>query len=277
VDGNKPEPTETIAAGGFRARLTLPDGSQVELDEDGGAIAGADGIAIADKTLNYDQGVAEAGDDGVFHLLEVPRGGECCIRLSDGTRVYLNSMTTLRYPARFGRERRFVELSGEAYFEVTPCATPFVVGTSGMNVRVYGTSFNVSAYGDGPRTETTLISGSVSVTAAGGQEVMIAPSEQAVFDRALGTVEVRQVDTEFYTGWKDGRMSFRDRPLDEIMQILSRWYDIDQVVYSSDAIRDMRFGLNLDRYDRIDTIIELLNMTGGVTARVEGRKIIFSE
>ena len=265
-----------IIPGGFKARLVLPDGSEVALDgSDAGKIVEQSGVVLSDATLDYGQGDPETAMTG-HHLLDVPKGGECRVRLADGTVVYINSMTTLRYPIAFSGDTRCVELSGEAYFEVAHGDKPFIVRTAGMDVRVHGTSFNVTAYDDDATVRATLVSGSVAVSSEGGDEVVLRPSEQAEFDRDSRTVTVREVDTILYTSWKDGQLRFKDVGLGEIMHTLARWYDIEEVYYESEAIRDMRFGLNLDRYNQITPILDLLNRTGVVSARIEGKRIIFS-
>ncbi len=270
------EQAESIRPGGFGARLILPDGTVVELDQNNEEAMGRNGIVVADKTINYDPDALGAIGADYFHTLETPHGGECRVVLGDGTTVWLNSMTTMRYPARFADDVRRVELSGEAYFEVAHGEIPFVVSTAEMDVRVHGTSFNVSAYGDSPRVEAVLVSGSVSVSTAAGSEVVLEPSEMARLEKAENSLIVMEVDPELYTSWKDGLLKFRDCRLEEIMQILGRWYDIEEVVYEREEIRGLRFGLNLDRYDTIDPILELLNRTGGVRVKADGKKIVFT-
>lgn len=270
------EQSESIVPGGFGARLILPDGTAVVLDHSNSETMARNGIVLSDKTVHYEQNVLDSMDVNHYYALEIPRGGECRMVLGDGTIVWLNSMTTMRYPARFSDDVRRVELSGEAYFEVAHGDIPFVVSTTEMDIRVYGTSFNVSAYKDSPHVEAVLVSGSVSVATAGGGEIVLKPSEMARFEKAGNVLSIMDVDPELYTSWKDGRLKFRDCRLEEIMNILGRWYDIEEVVYASEEIRDMRFGLNLNRYDTIDPILELLNRTGGVRVRAEGKKIVFT-
>lgn len=271
-----PETAAVIVPGGFRATLTLADGSTVALGEDSGEAFARMGIALSDATIDYERSAATEDDDA-RHVLDVPKGGECRIILSDGTVVWVNSMTTLRYPVKFTGDTRLVELSGEAYFEVSHGATSFIVHTADMDVRVHGTSFNVSAYADSRTVEATLVNGSVSVDAGGVKNRMITPSQQARFDRESGMLAVENVDPTLYTSWKEGQLRFKDCKLEEIMQTLARWYDIEEVYYETDEIRNMLFGLNLDRYDTIIPILDLLNRTGVVTARIDGKRILFSE
>ena len=159
------------------------------------------------NTLIYDAG--EKGVQVEYHTIRVPRGGEYNLQLADGTKVYLNAGSSLRYPVRFTGKRREVTLSGEGYFEVAKDSTqPFVVRAGDVDVRVLGTAFNVNAYPEKETVATTLVEGRVQVNYKTGQQV-IQPGMQLVYDKQNGKVDVSVVDTEVYTSWKDGYYYFK--------------------------------------------------------------------
>ncbi|MCD8186890.1 MAG: FecR domain-containing protein [Rikenellaceae bacterium] len=212
---------EIIAPGTFKARLTLTDGSVLYLDSDHAADPleqrlSESGVLLSEATLDYAHGSAPLQTID-YHLLEVPRGGECKVILSDGTQVWLNSMSSLRYPARFTGPVREVILTGEAYFDVAKSETPFMVRTQNLGIRVLGTSFNLSAYDNNPAAAATLVSGSISAFAEEGKEVVVQPAQQAVFCKSNGLLTVWEVDPGLYTGWKEGQFRFQDNQLEEIM------------------------------------------------------------
>ena len=180
-------------------------------------------------------------------------------------------MSSVRFPARFAKDVRMVELEGEAYFEVSRTGQPFMVKTKGMTVEVLGTSFNISAYED-EDCRTTLVSGSVRVRTEKGEAIVLKPSEQATVTRHGDGIEVRNVDTSFYTSWINGKINFRDQRLEDIMKTLGRWYDMD-VIYTDKAAKDMRFGCYVNRYDNITPLVELLEQTGRVSVDVKGKTV----
>ena len=180
-------------------------------------------------------------------------------------------MSSLRFPVRFGTKTRQVELEGEAYFEVSKTGQPFIVKTKGMDIEVLGTTFNLSAY-SGETHQATLVSGSVRVWTENGGNCLIKPSEQAFIMPGSNKIEIRNVDTAFYTSWIHGKINFKDQRLEDIMKTLTRWYDMD-VVYADEAAKDIRFGCYVNRYQEITPLIELLKSTGSVNIEVKGKTI----
>lgn len=203
--------------------------------------------------LNY----AAMGMDGKviheIHAMQVPRGGEFSMKLSDGTMVYLNAETNLRYPVQFNGDERRVSLSGEAYFDVVKSGTPFIVEVNGFEVKVLGTRFNVHAYKDETRFETTLEQGSVEVRTA-TQVLLLEPGEQAVLTEA-GELSKQKVDASRYTAWKDGQFVFDDERLEDVMNTVARWYDI-KIFYQSQRVKDVRINGNISRYKDFSLLLE---------------------
>lgn len=238
----------------------------MELKEKDGTI-----IQVDSTTLNYQQTPERTSDKLAYNKVNVPRGGEYQLTLSDGSKVQLNSMSSIRFPVQFAKDCRLVELEGEAYFEVSKTGQPFIVKTKGMNIEVLGTTFNISAYAN-EEYQTTLVNGSVRVQTEDGSNRILKPSEQACITPGSNQINVRNVDTAFYTSWIHGKINFKDQRLEDIMKTLARWYDME-VIYENEATKDLRFGCYINRYNEITPLVNLLEQTGRVTITVEGKTI----
>ena len=276
--GNAPQPlsqvAEQIVPGSKKAVLILDNGEAIDLKSTSGVeLKEKDGTVIqVDSTaLNYQQAPARTSEKLAYNKVNVPRGGEYQLTLSDGSKVQLNSMSSIRFPVQFAQDCRLVELEGEAYFEVSKTGQPFIVQTKGMKIEVLGTSFNISAYAN-EEYQTTLVSGSVKVQTENGSNRVLKPSEQACITPGSNQINVRNVDTAFYTSWIHGKINFKDQRLDDIMKTLARWYDMD-VVYENEATKELRFGCYVNRYNEITPLVKLLEQTGRVTVTVEGKTI----
>ena len=264
-----------IVPGTFRAQLTLDDGRTVALDSAAfrsiGQLPEAT-VEVADRVLTYTRSDHATPAEVKYNTLEIPRGGEYALQLADGSRVWLNAETRLRYPVAFAGTERRVELTGEAYFEVSKDATrPFIVRANGVDVRVLGTSFNVAAYG--AEVVTTLVEGRVAVE-AGSERVTLEPDRQAVWDGER--MEVRQVDASNYGLWRKGIFYFEDRRLEEILDALARWYGVE-VFYVNPETKDMRFTVEIKRYENIDAILRRIAQTERVHFGVSGRTVTVQE
>lgn len=276
--GNEPQPLsqveEQIVPGGKKAVLILDNGEAIDLKSTSGVeLKEKDGTVIqVDSTvLNYQQAPARTSEKLAYNKVNVPRGGEYQLMLSDGSKVQLNSMSSIRFPVQFAQDCRLVELEGEAYFEVSKTGQPFIVQTKGMKIEVLGTTFNISAYAN-EEYQTTLVSGSVKVQTENGSNRILKPSEQACITPGSNQINVRNVDTAFYTSWIHGKINFKDQRLDDIMKTLARWYDMD-VVYENEVTKELRFGCYVNRYNEITPLVKLLEQTGRVTVTVEGKTI----
>ena len=262
-----------ISPGVTKAELVLADGHKVVLGtETIDSLVSEEGVNI----VKDGNGVSYLGNkeegDLAYNIMRVPRGGEFKVRLQDGTLVYMNSETELKYPVRFvGKERR-VYLSGEAYFEVQRDTTkPFIVVMNGNEVRVLGTEFNVRSYEDEKCQFTTLVAGKVLLTTHDHRCIELLPNEQGIVD-PLGDIRKEQVDVALYTAWKDGNFVFRKQSLEHIMEIVERWYDL-KVTFEDEWCKQVSFSGNVERYDDFSKLAEMLEATGSVKFRIKNNEI----
>lgn len=266
-----------VVPGGNKAYLTLADGKVISLTDAGkGQLAEQAGISIrktADGQVVYEAEKQEADAAGKTNTVTTPRGGQYQIVLPDGTRVWLNAASTLSFPTAFaGLKNRVVELKGEAYFEVAKDKSkPFIVKTTQQQVEVLGTHFNINAYADEENTRTTLLEGSVKVAAMGvlSQSAVLKPNQQAIL--ADNTLTVAAVDPEMAIDWKTGNFSFNKESLPAIMRKISRWYDVE-IVYQDNYTGNDFTGI-VSRKKQVTEVLDLLELTGLVHFKIEGRRI----
>jgi transmembrane sensor len=277
-----------VVPGGNKAILTLADGRKISLtDANSGEIIKQGGLSIqktADGKLVYTvvasaKGVKEALS---FNTIETPKGGQYQINLPDGTNVWLNAASSLRYPTKF-TGTRVVELTGEGYFEVAkqkvknhisgPGSVPFIVKTSGQEVEVLGTHFNINSYKEEEGIKTTLLEGSVRVIPSGLKEIehskLLKPGEQALLNEHA--IKVKTVDTEAIIAWKNGDFVFKGDDLKSIMSRVARWYDVE-VVYKGD-FDHLKFGGYISRSKNISEVLNIMESTGKVHFTIDGKKI----
>ncbi|WP_187376891.1 MULTISPECIES: FecR family protein [Butyricimonas] len=251
---------EDIAPGSSRAILVLESGETIFLGRERDSLTrGVTGESFVNdgERLIY-SGVEEK--KAKIHTLQIPRGGEYTLCLSDGTKITLNANSKIQYPDRFTGRERWVELEGEAYFEVAKdSGHPFVVRSRGAEVRVLGTSFNVKSY-RGEAQQTTLVEGAVEV-ANEQRKVRLMPGEQAVWEG--NDFRVREVNTASYTAWTKQRLVFDNEPLEGVLKILQRWYDVE-ICIENPSLKEVRFTADLPRYEHIKKILDLLEMTTDV-------------
>ena len=263
-------------------RLRLQNGEVVDLEKHNGKVhVGEEGtVANRDGSLLAYTKVGEDEEEAVltYNEIEVPQGAEFQLKLSDGTMIYLNSASKVRYPVPFPKGERRIELEGEAFLEVThDSARPFIVGTKFMDVRVLGTKFNISAYGDDPTVMTTLVEGAVRVSSEeNGVEAVLKPSEQLVFQKEEKTAKVREVDVKYYTAWRDGWFRFKDVPLEELMKVVMRWYDMD-VVYEDPEVKEFQFGCNFNRMSPVETFIKVFEENGKIRIERKDKTLIIKK
>ena len=210
------------------------------------------------------------------NVLRIPKGGEFKLQLADGTRVYLNSATDLRYPVAFTGPERRVYLKGEAYFEVAKDAEhPFIVVTDDVQVRVYGTSFNVNTLGaDGVRT--VLVEGKVGIRGQDSdREYVLKPNELAFYDRDTRDMKIETVDPDLYTLWRKGIFVFERETLENIMNTLSLWYDME-VFFQSESAKKLHFSGHMKRYEQIEDILHAITDATGVVFTINDRTVCVS-
>lgn len=259
--------------GGNRATLTMADGSVIPLDStmNNTVITGSNvRIVKTDSGLVTYQQLAVQGAKPSYNTLAVPAGGQFRVILADGTKVWLNAMSSLRYPDMFPEGTRKVELTGEAYFEVSASAAqPFLVKVNDMELTVLGTSFNVMAYPDEAFVNTTLLSGKV-VVKHHNVSLPLKQGYQAALNRRTGQVTITQADTNEAIAWKNGRFLFNGTPIKEIMLQLSRWYNIE-VIYAGEV--NEQFYAEIPRFANAAEALRILELTGKVHFRLEGRRV----
>ena len=268
--------TERIVPG-VKAELILSTGERVCLAQRSEFIEGMKESGIRNDSLaglNYVgakiQG-KEIGEEIVYNTMQIPVGGFYQLKLADGTKVWLNSLTQLRFPVTFAGEERKVYLTGEAYFEVARDSVhPFIVATDeGMEVKVYGTEFNIDTYRKGT-VKTTLVNGKVGIrVSATGEEVRLSPNQMALFTKATQSIQVENVDPYGAIAWKDGKFVFEDEPIEEIMERLSRWYDV-KVFYANERIKKHTFTGIITRFADISDVLHLMEETAAVEFRIQG-------
>ena len=267
-----PVAIQTILPGSHKATLLMENGEEIELS-DSVRMSIEQGIIASNNQLEYGDLVKELAS-GYYHVLKIPRGGEYRLKLSDGTIVYLNSDSELRYPVNFSATSREVELRGEAFFEVvTDPQRPFVVNAEQVRVRVLGTSFNVNTY-DKDYIETVLVKGRVGLQMEGNtQEWQIKPNELARYDRKNKTMEVKEVDILPYVTWKEGHFLFKNQSLEKIMDIMARWYDVS-VEFQDESIRNLHFTGDIKRHANFSIILKALTSSVNVNYKLNGRELI---
>ena len=267
---------QSIVPGSNKAILILADGSEYDLTTGNKSIITTDGTEIK-NTGNQLEYIGTAGQtaDIKYNTLKIPRGGEYFIILSDSTKVWLNSETTLRFPVQFAADVRSVELTGEAYFEVKKnTKIPFVVNSVNQSIKVLGTQFNVSSYPENQNIYTTLVEGSVEVLMSNNPQInlILKPNEQSILNSNNNQIQKKSVDVNQYVAWKDGRFVFREQPLVEIMGTLSKWYDV-QVVFSNERDKKLMFTGNLERYADFGEILAKIEKTNEVSFVIEHNTI----
>lgn len=263
-----------VAPGKQGATLTLAGGKKIELGElPNGQIAYQSGITIsktADGQLIYTAQQAGKESD-LSNMLTTANGQTYQVKLPDGSKVWLNASSVLKYPASFinKRERR-VELSGEGYFEISKDKLhPFIVKTDKQLVRVLGTHFNINSYPDEANVKTTLIEGSVVLTAGTNNKTLM-PNQQALLTGS--ELEIKDVDIEEVIAWKNNEFLFKNDDFRANMRKIARWYNL-QIVYQKDAPYDFKLGGFLSRSRSLSTVLKLMENTDKVHFRVEGRKL----
>lgn len=260
---------------GSRAVLILPDGRKVDLENEvlRSDLAQSDSLLLVSaRSLKY-RDIDSPDTTEIFHTLEIPRGGEYLLTLSDGTIIYLNSESTLSFPVKFQGKERKVYFTGEAYFKVAKNTEhPFVVTAGELEVLVTGTTFGVRAYKDEKDIQTTLESGQVTVRVE-GKSVKLVPNKQVLFNKSTMGLEVRDVDVDLYLAWADGRLVYDNCPLEKILTDLGRWYNID-VFYSRDELRSYQFSLNMKKHEEFTQVLELIGKTGEVQFEIKDNTVI---
>ena len=265
----------TLIPGKSMATLTLSDGSTKKLDEENFALVdGTKRIVNNQGGLTYNIEDTSSVVKEKYNTIRVPRGAEYNVTLDDGTRVWLNSESSIRFPIAFGGEERKIWVEGEVFIDVVKdVRRPFIVNTGDLDIKVLGTKFNVRAYGEEECILTTLVEGAVQVDAPAGEIAVLSPSEQLVYNKENGMNDVRVVDVELFVSWKDGVYVFESQRLEDIMTLIAKWYDVE-VFYQNSGVKDVLFSGRLKRYENAETLLKVFERLGGVRFTVQERTVV---
>jgi transmembrane sensor len=272
-----------IAPGSNKATLTLANGKVINLSYaktgviiDASELTYNDGTAVerGDPGLRQDDG--KGSNDGRVQTLtaNTPRGGTYQITLPDGTRVWLNADSKISFPSQFSGDKRKVLLSGEAYFEVTKNKKkPFIVESRKQTVEVLGTHFNINSYADEQAIKTTLLEGAVRVVPNSGlRGITLKPNQQAIL---TNNINILPIDARSEIAWKNGDFNFNDESIQDVMKVLTRWYNIE-VSYQGNITRD-RFNAKISRFRNLSQVLSKLEETDLVHFEIDGRRVIVKE
>jgi ferric-dicitrate binding protein FerR (iron transport regulator) len=261
-----------VDPGTNKAVLTLANGKQIALaDGVNHSLAEQNGVKIT-TTAAGQLVYTFIGDQGKHSEMEqnqitTPRGGQYQLQLVDGTKIWLNAASSVKFPVSFQGSTRNVELQGEAYFEVAKDkAHPFIVKSIHQEVEVLGTHFNLKVYENGLRTRTTLLEGSVKVN-----QVILKPGEESTL--TAGRIEVKNVDTDNAVSWKNGFFNFDNEPLEQIMNDIGRWYDLD-VKFKDEELKKKMFSGSISKYVKVSHVLSKLSLTRSVRFEIQGNTII---
>ncbi|UPK68057.1 FecR family protein [Chitinophaga filiformis] len=259
-----------LAPGGYRAYVVLDDGSRLDLEKSGTGTIGAQGgtelIKQGEGRLDYKQGTSNEKRI-MINTVVTPAGGQYHIVLSDGTGVWLNAASSIRFPTAFNGQDRHVRITGEAYFEVAnDPAKPFMVDFGNSQIQVLGTRFNINFYQEFEKASATLMQGAVKVSSPAGATIL-QPGQQAEIG---GTISVTPADTAQVMAWKVGYFEYKHADLRHVMADISRWYNLE-VKYEG-AVPDKQLSARISRMKNADDLLELLKMSG-VNLKVENKTI----
>lgn len=258
---------ENLLPGGNRATLQLEDGTGIGLDQQQMGIVMGDEITYTDGSV----ALATAKDEKRMMILLTPRGGQYQIALADGTKVWLNADTRLRYPNKFTDEQRVVELDGEAYFEVAKAAgKPFIVVTAKEKVEVLGTHFNVYSFPKEKESKVSLLEGKVKVSVPAGKTRLLQPGEQASVQGE--ELSVQEVSVDESIAWKNDEFMFNNEPLGTALAQVARWYDIE--IDIDPSLAKMKLWGSISRLDNFDKVLKIIKMTDDkIKVQIEGRRV----
>lgn len=259
-----------VLPGGNRAQLQLSDGRSVDLEEEIDELNERDGTVISgrDGEITYAKPGQQPNHEPIFNTLVVPKAGTYRIVLSDGTKVWVNALSELRFPVHFGDEERRVSVKGEAYFEVAHDAQrPFKVMVNDTEIEVLGTHFNVNAYSSA--VTTTLVEGAVRVT-AGRQQYRLSPGQQSFFNGK--NITIRQANIAKATAWKNGEFLFKSDNIKDIMQQLARWYNLE-VEYEGRVPLQVGYSGQISRHVNLTEVLEMLRYLSKAEFDINGRKV----
>ncbi|MGN6542610.1 MAG: FecR family protein [Ginsengibacter sp.] len=270
---NIKSPANDVAPGGNKAILTLANGTSIILDSAANGTLTTQGnskILKLNGMLSYNT-LKNKSSEVLYNTISTPRGGQYELMLSDGSKVWLNAASSLRFSASFVGKERKVELLGEAYFEVAKnAAMPFKVKVHGMEVEVLGTHFNINSYDNESMIRTTLLEGSVKID-KNNSSSLLKPGQQAQMNKAGEIKIINNVDVEEAIAWKEGKFQFDKADIHDIMRQLARWYDVD-VEYKGTV--SSHFGGTISRDVNLSQVLNMLHLTGEVNFQIQDKKVL---
>ena len=280
---------QPIIAGANKAILTLNDGRKVDLDEvSTGDIATQSNTVVkklANGVLAYNTDPKAPDQPGKsplpeFNTITIPKGGQYQVVLPDGSKVWLNAASSLRYPTRFDPDQRLVELNGEGYFEIAGIPRqPFIVISNHQRIEVLGTMFNVNAYVEEASVKTTLLNGAVRVSAVTGNSRgqlisprTLHPGQQS--ELSGDELKIGEGNPEAALAWKNGKFQFEHEDIQVVMRKIARWYNVE-VEYDG-SMKGKVFSGTISKYESLNEVLKMLQLTGTVSFTIRDRKIIVS-
>jgi transmembrane sensor len=274
----KKQTTNDVMPGASGAILKLDDGSSIVLDNasNGNLVQQGNTLVVkSGSAISYVKDNAQGEKQIHYNTVETPKGRQFQLVLEDGTKVWLNAASSIRFPVAFVGKQRIVEITGEAYFEVSKNKQKaFQVMCNGAIVEVLGTHFNVNAYTDEEAMNTTLLEGSVKIVNGKNQKI-IKPGEQAQIHNDGNLNTMANVNVDEVVAWKNNSFLFDNTDVKKLMRQLSRWYDVD-VVFKGTTNEPLTFNGTISRYATLSTVLRMLESTGDVKFSIEGKRIIVS-
>lgn len=263
-----------------RAVLVLSDGETINLDEQTIAkMPDEKGVRITNlpgELLRYEKQEVRVDEQRMNRLI-VPAGARYQLQLSDGTKVWMNARSALEYPVAFSSQSRLVKLSGEAYFEVKENpSVPFVVEANDYKIVVHGTSLNISAYAEDNYIQTTLVTGALEVEDREGTAYKLNPGQMAMISHENQDVSIENVDTKFFTSWRNGILHFNKISLKELAIKLERWYDVD-INFGSAYTADLLFSGAMENSRDITFILKLISQAANVEYEISDKQILIKK
>lgn len=272
---DKNESSNGIKAGGFRATLMLDDGTTMDLEDlkTGDLVVNGDVLGSKEKNgqLAY-RGTAE-NKAVKYHTIVTPRGGEFQVDLPDGSKVWLNAASSIRFPTNFTGDQRQVKISGEVYFQVTKDRDrPFIVDVGDQLITVLGTQFNVNAYKDEQSVQTSLVEGKVAIQSI-HDNLVLSPGQRANYNKKSAKMTTDTFNVSDVLAWQRGEFVFNAESIQSIMRKIERWYDVEIVYDNSDNITEKVFSGSISRFEQVDEVLNMLALTGTVSFETKGRRI----
>ena len=265
-----------IKPGSSKAILTLADGTFIDLKKTKKTFIKNNEeleIKTTNKKIVYSN-KSNSNDKIKYNYINIPRGGEYQVLLSDGTKVWINSETRLKYPEKFNSNERRIKLEyGEIFLEVSKDKNrPFIVESKSQKIKVLGTQFNLSSYKEEHYIITTLAEGSVSIT-NGNKKVKLKPGQQSRLNTKSNEIDVKEVNVDCYTAWKDGRFVLNDLSLDEIFNKISRWYNV-KVFYLNKDVKNIILKGEMPKYEDFEKLLNIIKKSANIKIDVKDRTIV---